>query len=281
MASSAALCAASSAVGVGGSGSAGRSQHLLPSVVSCTARIAHVVFRTVRPDQLPTGRGVHGGITCCRSVRARVGLLTVALNRTGARSAQWVARDGAGGGSMLAGSGFILLLIDGAGMTKPGLGGWLHGRPGPGTGRSGWGRRTTGCCRAGCRARCCGIRPVSRPACSGSRRRAGCARRGPRWPGCPGDLAVQPVGHRRRTGVGRGRHSLAGRKPVRQGGGWLIVRAKSSAAWFLYGADTASAIDAPAAASPGTARRPCCSASACPARSRGSPASAAAPHGHR
>lgn len=39
---------------------------------------------------------------------------------------------GAGGGSMLAGSGFIPLLIDGAGMTKPGLGGWLHRAAGAG-----------------------------------------------------------------------------------------------------------------------------------------------------
>ena len=41
------------------------------------------------------------------------------------------------------------------------------------------------------------------------------------------------------------RHSVAGRKPVRHGGGWLIVKLKSSAAAFSNGAATAWATAAP------------------------------------
>src|SRR5690606_19874347 len=75
-------------------GSAGGSQHLLPSVVSWVTRVADVVPDAIGSDHLTAGRAVHRrgtGWPWCRSVDARVGLLSTAADAALPRRAQRVA----------------------------------------------------------------------------------------------------------------------------------------------------------------------------------------------
>ena len=125
-------------------------------------------------------------IARCRSVDARVGLLSAALHRAAAGRAQRVADRRRWPGQLIGGQRVAAVVDRRRRDTTTGLHRLIAARArGRAVAASGSDRRTTGWCPAARTARCCGTPAASPHACRARRRTGSYARRAPRWPACP------------------------------------------------------------------------------------------------